>query len=264
MITPHHQLFINSSVPVLRRDTRIIGVALGGSYIRREKMDEFSGLDFTLVIADEAYDEVFAERFEIAERLGTLLASFPGEHIHRPELLICMYDEPLMHVDLEFITTDMLRYRFENPVVVHQQGSVITDALDKLPTRSTVPDLQWFEDRFWIWVHFIAGRIARGEIFDSLESLSFLRLNVLGPLIMMKNGYAPRGVRNLERDCPDDARALTETLAEYDQRSCLRALKAAANLYISLRGINKASLFTRDLAESRALRYLNSIEAKLP
>ena len=263
MITPHHQLFINNAIPALRRDGRIIGVGLGGSYIKRENMDEFSGLDFTIVIADEAYDEVFAERVEIAEQLGTLLASFPGEHIRRPDLLICMYDAPLMHVDLAFVTVGMLGNRFDNPVVLHQHGSVLSDALNKTPPLATTPDLQWFEDRFWIWVHFIAGRIARGEIFDSLDSLSFLRLNVLGPLILMKNGYAPRGVRNIERDCPNDARALTETLAEYDQRSCLRALKAAANLYISLRGVNKASLFTRDMAESRALGYLNSIEAKL-
>ncbi|MDR0905919.1 MAG: oxalate:formate antiporter [Oscillospiraceae bacterium] len=263
MITPSQQLFINVAVPTLRRDKRIIGVALGGSYIRREKMDEFSGLDFTVVVNDADYEEVLNERVEIAESLGDLLASFTGEHIQMPELLICMYDDPLLHVDLNFVTTEMLGSRYDNPVVLHQIGSAVTDALAKFPPRAATPDLQWFEDRFWIWVHFIATRIARGDIFDSIESLSFLRLNVLGPLILMKNGFAPHGVRHIERDCPEDAQLLTQTLAEYDKTSCLRALKAAANIYISLRGVNKASLFTRDKAESRALRYLNSIGGKL-
>jgi len=262
MITSGQQLFINSTIPVLRRDERIIGVALGGSYITRDKMDEYSGLDFTIVVEDDKYEEVLRERVEIAEKFGTLLASFTGEHIHQPELLICMYDEPLLHVDLNFVRTDMLTYRFDNPIVMHQRGTVLSDAIARYPYQKSATDMQWYEDRFWIWVHFIATRIARGELFDSIESLSFLRLNVLGPLILIKNGFPPRGVRHIE-DCPTDAKSLTETIAEYDRASCLRALKAAANLYISLRGVNKAGLFTRDLAESRALRYLNSLEAKL-
>ena len=263
MITPEHQLFINSAIPELRRDTRIIGIGLGGSYIKRDKMDEYSGLDFTIVVNDDDYEELLGDRVEIAGKLGHLLASFPGEHIQMPHLLICMFDDPLMHVDLYFVTVDMLSDRFDNPVIMYQKENIFSDALERLPTRSDSQDFQWYEDRFWIWVHFIATRIARGEIFDSIESLSFLRLNVLGPLILMKNGFPPRGVRHIERDCPADASALRETLADFDQQSCLRALKAAANLYISLRGINKASIYTRDRAESRALQYLNALSAKL-
>ncbi|MDR0446526.1 MAG: oxalate:formate antiporter [Oscillospiraceae bacterium] len=263
MITSAQQRFINTASPALERDKRIAGVALGGSYIRRESMDEYSGLDFTVAVRDECWDEVLQERVKIAESLGALLASFTGEHIQRPNLLICLYDEPLMHVDLNFMKLSDAGERYDDPVILFQTATLLADELARHPARVPIPDLQWFEDRFWIWVHFIATRIGRGDLFDAIDSLGFLRLNVLGPLISMKNGFPPHGVRHIERDCPEDARMLTETLAEYNAKSCIRALKAAANLYISLRGVNKASLFLRDKAESRALRYLNAIAERI-
>lgn len=259
MITSGQQLFINNAVPTLRRDPRIAGVALGGSYIRRETMDEFSGLDFVVAIHDEQWDSVFADRVAIAEKLGTLLASFPGTHINSPNRLICLYDEAPGHVDLSFVKVSRVGERFDDPVIMYQEGSLMSDEFSKHPLQIVRPDLQWFEDRFWIWVHFTAGRIGRAELFDAIESLSFLRVNVLAPLISMKNGFPPRGVRHLERDCPEEAAMLVKTLADYDRDSCLRALKATADMYIWLRGVNKSGLFLRDKAETRALKYMNSI-----
>jgi hypothetical protein len=268
MITSAQQRFINKASPTLEKDKRFAGVALGGSYIKREEMDEFSGLDFMLAVRDEFWEDVLRDRVKIAEGLGTLLASFTGEHIQRPDLLICLYDDPLMHVDLNFTKLSDVGERYDDPVILFQSaagqsGAGLAEELARRPAKVPTPDLQWFEDRFWIWVHFITTRVGRGELFDAIDSLGFLRLNVLGPLISMKNGYPPRGVRHIERDCPGEAEMLAETLAEYNAKSCIRALKAAANLYISLRGVNKASLFLRDKAESRALRYLNAIAERI-
>ncbi|MDR1820885.1 MAG: aminoglycoside 6-adenylyltransferase [Oscillospiraceae bacterium] len=263
MITSEQQLFINKALPILKRDKRIRGVALEGSYVRKETMDEFSGLDF-LLAADEAdMDSIRRDRVKLAESLGTLLASFPGVHIQRPDLLICLYDEPLMHVDLNFIALDSLGFRFEDPVVLYETDGCMTNRFMSSPPVRPIADMQWFEDRFWIWVHYAATRIGRGELYDAIGSLDFLRQNVLGPLISMKNGQAPRGVRRLENSFPNDAVRLSETVAAYTPKDCLRALKAAANLYISLRGINKAGLFLREDAETRALKYLSYIEGLL-
>jgi hypothetical protein len=78
----------------------------------------------------------------------------------------------------------------------------------------------------------------------------------------MKNGRPPRGVRNIERDSPEDVARLAATLAGYDRQDCIRALKRAADLYISLRGVNKSHLYLRERAENRALWYLNYIAEK--
>ena len=49
------------------------------------------------------------------------------------------------------------------------------------------PDLQWMEDRFWVWVHYGALKIGRGELFETIDFISFLRQNVIGSLALMKS-----------------------------------------------------------------------------
>jgi hypothetical protein len=262
MITSGQQRFINGALPLLRRDKRIVGVALGGSYIDKDTMDEYSWLDFIIAINPADVDEVMRERVALAEKLGVLLASFTGEHISRPNLLICLYDEPILHVDLHFVSADSASYREDDPVILYEEGATLSSQYAAEPKSVRTPDMQWCEDRFWIWIHYAATRAGSGELFDVLESLSFLRANVLGPLIQMKNGALARGVRNIERDSPQDVPALAATLAEYNRKDCIRALKAASDLYISLRGINKSHLYLREKAEIRALQYLAYISEK--
>ena len=263
MITREQQLFINKALPELKRDSRIVGIALGGSYIQKETMDEFSGLDFVIAVRDEDWDAVLGDRISIAERLGTLMAYFTGDHIQRPNQLICLYDEPLMHVDLGFVQLSQVGRRYDNPVVMFEKDSLMSEAYWQQPVTTQIPDLQWFEDRFWVWVHFITSRIGRGELFDAIDSLSFLRLHVLGPLISMKNGKPSHGVRHIEQESPSDARMLIDTVAAYDAHSCVRALKAATDIYISLRGINIGATFLREKAERAALEYLKRISDRL-
>lgn len=263
MITREQQLFINHALPELKHDPRVAGIALGGSYIQKETMDEFSGLDFVIAINDDDWENVLSDRVLIAERLGTLVAHFTGEHIQRPNQLICLYDDPLIHVDLAFMPLSQVGKRFDNPVIMYEKDSAMSEAYWQQPVITPIPDMQWFEDRFWIWAHFIATRIGRGDLFDAIDSISHLRLNVLGPLISMKNGLPAHGVRHIERDSPHDARMLIETVAAYDAKSAVRALKAATDIYISLRGVNKAGLFLREDAERAALQYLKRISDRL-
>ena len=263
MITREQQLFINKALPELKRDNRIVGIALGGSYTQKETMDEFSGLDFVIAVRDEDWDAVLEDRVSIAERLGALLSHFTGDHIQRPSQLICLYADPLMHVDLGFVPLSQVGQRYDNPVVMFEKDSLMSEPYRQQPVTTQIPNLQWFEDRFWVWVHFIATRIGRGDLFDAIDSLSFLRLNVLGPLISMKNGKPAHGVRHIESNSPNDARMLVETVAAYDAKSCVRALKAATDIYISLRGINIGATFLREKAERAALEYLKRISDRL-
>jgi len=257
MITAAHQRFINNALPILRKTEHVVAVALGGSYIHREVMDEYSGLDFVIIIDADHYSEILPRRREIAGSIGDLLSCFTGEHIQKPELLICLYDQPLMHVDLRFMRLTDMQGRDETPIVLYDSDGALASALRSTDERKTIPDLQWFEDRFWIWLHYAAARVKRGELFDVIGSLDFLRQNVLGPLILLRNGKQPRGVRHIERDAPDEIVRLAETVATFDKADCIRALKASANLYISLRGNDYESFVPRFEAERLALRYLN-------
>ena len=197
MITGSQQLFINKAIPVFKKDKRIVGVALDGAYARGT-MDEYSDLEFIIAVEPTAFSEVVSEKEKIAESIGNLLAAFPGTHIQRPDFLICMYGDPIMHVDLKFVPLDKIGVRMDEPVIQYEQGSLMSDEYAKTAAKIPEPNLQWYEDRFWIWVHYIANKIGRKELFDAIEGLSFLRQQVLGPMILMKNEQPPRGVREIE------------------------------------------------------------------
>ncbi|MBN2876752.1 MAG: nucleotidyltransferase domain-containing protein, partial [Bacilli bacterium] len=93
MIPQAHQNFIESIKKTLIKDTRITGLLVGGSYLTND-MDEYSDIDFIIVINNEDYEEVFNARLEMIKDYGTLLAAFTGEHVGEPRLVISLYDDP--------------------------------------------------------------------------------------------------------------------------------------------------------------------------
>jgi hypothetical protein len=130
-----------------------------------------------------------------------------------------------LHVDLKFVTPDELAVRVENPDVLWEHERIVSDALQTGIGRFPAPNIQWIEDRFWVWVHYSAGKIGRGELFEALDLLSFLSSNVLGPLALQKVGKRPSGVRKIESLAPDFARRLEATLATHNASDCVRALR---------------------------------------
>jgi hypothetical protein len=48
-----------------------------------------------------------------ASRLGELLPSFTGEHVGEPRLLICLYNNPLLHAELKFVTPEEFKKRWK-------------------------------------------------------------------------------------------------------------------------------------------------------
>lgn len=248
----------------LRRAPELVGVAAGGSFISGN-MDELSDLDLVVVPDPEKWTATPDPRHALAAALGPpLLAAFTGEHVGEPRLLICLYGPPLVHVDLKFVTPDALAKRVEDPVVLWDRDGRLRDALRAGVARYPAPDAQWIEDRFWTWVHYVASKIGRGELFDALESLGFLRARVLGPLILEEAGAQPNLVRRIERDAPARARELEATVAASEARDCLRALHATIALYRSLRE-RRADLALRrgPEVEAQALAFLAAIEARV-
>ena len=82
-----------------------------------------------------------------------------------------------------------------------------------------LPDEQWIEDRFWIWIHYGASKIARGEMFEALDFIACLRSAVLGPLGLLRTRCKPSGVGRIEQLAPALAQDLKSTVALYDLQS---------------------------------------------
>ncbi len=259
MIPRLHQDFLRQAMPLFQADPRIVGVAAGGSYLTGQ-MDEYSDIDLVIATEPEEFNQVMADRLRIAQGLSPLLTAFTGEHVGEPRLLICLYGPPSLHVDLKFVSLPDIAHRVEDPAILWERDGRVTEALKTCEAKFPIPDLQWLEDRFWAWVHYTAAKIARGELFEAIGAIGFLREVVIGPLLLMKNGKLPRGVRKIETDAPACLPALMKTLPEYSARSCADALQVLIKLYIELREFHAKSGFVRrEEAQRHAITYLSEI-----
>ena len=123
-----------------------------------------------------------------------------------------------------------------------------------------MPRLQWIEDRFWVWIHYATAKLGRGELFEVIDFLSFIRTQVLGPLSSVKHKQLPRGSRKLEAVSSEDFADLQKTVAAYNRQSCADAIYASIVLYQKLRSdIGGARLVKIEEAEKAAIKYFNKI-----
>lgn len=262
MIRVEHENFIKNSLIFFKSDPRFMGVVAAGSYITKE-MDEYSDIDLVIAVKSDSLGEVMGERMEIAKKLGNLLSAFTGEHVGAPNLLICLYADPLLHVDLKFVSINDIAHRVEDFVILWELEEQISTKFKEVEARFPKPDLQWIEDRFWVWVHYGAGKIGRGEIFEAIELFSYLRKNVIGPLILMYKGKQARGVRKIEFDAPEYIEKLKTSIASHDRSSCCIAMDTIIDLYRELREVHKFEGFIlRTDAEKLAVDYFKHIGKK--
>jgi predicted nucleotidyltransferase len=238
-----------------RADPRIVGLILAGS-AATGSMDEFSDLDTVIVCTDESHREVLAGARELAAGLGPLLAAFTGEHVGEPRLWIALYGPPLLHVDLKFVALSSLDDRVEDGVVAWEHDGLVSAALARSEAIWPTPAPQWIEDRFWVWVHYTAAKIGRGELFECLDALAFMRALALAPLLARRHGFRPQGVRRLERFAPDEVPALAATIGDHTAQGCADALRAAIALYRRLRD---PALEHGSAAEQASVAYLEAL-----
>lgn len=254
------QSFLENAVRVVRDDAETIGLAVGGSYASGNA-DAYSDLDLVLVTAYPIAPDVGQMR-AYASRLGQLLASFRGDHVGEPRLLIALYDAPLLHVDIKFLTIAEFQERVENPVVLYERNGALTAVIEQSTAHYPDFNFQGTEDRFWIWIHYAALKIGRGEYFEALDFLAFLRGAVLGPMIHLKNGNEPRGVRRIETSVdPNDLVQLTKTIASLDRNALVASTESAMRLYESSRDrLAPVTLQKNDSAQLAVRAYLDVIK----
>jgi predicted nucleotidyltransferase len=244
---------------VAESDRHFLGVTVCGSAATGTS-DEFSDLDFVIVCRDGDEAAILTEARSLAGRLGPLLGIFTGEHVGERRLVIALYGPPLLHVDLKFVSLGDLSKRVEDGLVVWERDGAVTAALSNSKAVWPTPDLQWIEDRFWIWIHYGATKLGRGELFECLDMLNYLRSAVFGPLVAVDRGHRPQGVRRIEASAPDIVPRLAATVASHSRASCAAALQAAVELYRDLRdSAPNAHSVVHSQAEAAALEYLTNV-----
>ena len=264
-VLPPFQSFLDHAVHTLQSHAEAIGLAVGGSYVSGD-MDRYSDLDLVLITEKPIAPDVNRMR-EWAARLGPVLASFRGDHVGEPRLLITLYDAPLLHVDIKFLTLAEFQervefgQRVENPVVVWERDGALTAVIRQSTAHYPSFDFQWAEDRFWVWVHYALLKIGRGEYLEALDFLAFLRGTVLGPMLHLRNGHLPRGVRRIETAVgADELARLQTTVATPAFLPLMNSLVAAVRLYEDLRqALAPVSLQKRDEARRAVWAYYDQI-----
>ncbi|OWQ91889.1 hypothetical protein CDN99_05840 [Roseateles aquatilis] len=248
--------FAASAIARLSADPRIVGIAATGSWADGT-LDEFSDLDLLIAVEPAAFEEILEARMAIASTLGPMLSAFTGEHVGEPRLLICLFDAPLLHVDLKFVAVDGIGAVVGAAEPLWARDGRFAPALRAVAgARVSAPNPQWIEDRFWVWVHYGATKIARGELFEALDFLSFLRTTVLAPMARAREGRHAIGLRRLEQRSPDIAAAMRPTVAMHELASCHAATMACVQLYRVLR---EDSVLRRRAAEDAAVTYLQGL-----
>lgn len=254
------QSFIDNTIAILQESTEMLGLAVAGSWITAET-DSFSDLDLVLVSTTKISDN--REQMKaVAHQLGTVLSAFTGEHVGETRLLICLYSNPLLHVDIKFLTLDEFHHRVENPVVVWERDNLLTNIIQETQAAWPYPDYQWIEDRFWVWVHYATLKIGRGELLEAFDFLGFIRMVVLGPLLHIKNGNEPRGVRKVETKLETtDMDGLKKTVGQLNKPDLIAALWQSITLYRELRThlFNEQIVLKND-AEKAVKAYLRQVE----
>ncbi|WP_181708330.1 nucleotidyltransferase domain-containing protein [Chthonobacter rhizosphaerae] len=239
-----HSEFLERICDAVARDPRIHSLLAAGSFIHGG-LDEFSDLDFILVAEAAAHEDLLASRQSFAEALGPLLSAFTGEHVGEPRLLICLYGPPLLHVDLKVVTLADLHPLIERPaILVSRDRAALEARLDRTPVAWPNREADWFEARAWIWLHYGATKLGRGELFEAMGMLAFFREQVLGPMLHRRAGLPQRGVRRIEALGLNADNRLAGTVARHETASVRGSLLAAARLYLDLRSDDPPSVTT--------------------
>lgn len=252
--------FANKVTEIVKTNFNVIGLAAAGSFITNE-LDEYSDLDLVLVTKEKMGGDK-EKMVAYAQNFGDFISGFTGEHEGEPRVLICLYDNPLLHVDIKFLTLPEFHDRIENPVVLFERDHQLTDVITSTNVTPPQVDYQWIEDRFWTWVHYACLKIGRGELLEAFDFLSFLRMSVLSPLLQVKNKKQPRGLRKVEMQLNlSDLENLKITIAQYKRASIIKALENSVSIYKDLRRkLYPGTVELQAKAEKRSLDYLKKIK----
>lgn len=257
-----HRGHLRAVVRHFASDPDLCGLAAGGSFITGA-MDDYSDLDLVVVVQPAAWPAVLTRRESLVAAVAPVLTAFTGDHVHELRLLIVLHGPPLLHVDYKFVSLDQVVARVEDPVVLWEREGQLSRAFATQPAVYPLPDPQWLEDRFWAWIHYVATKAARCELFEVLDVVAYLRKRVLGPLLLAPSSYQPSGVRRIEEARPDAVSALAQATARYSLPEAVRAVRASIALYRALRPLEAPNFRWRRDAEAAAVSYFDDIARAL-
>ena len=212
----------------------VLGMALAGSFAEGVP-DEYSDLDIRVVLAKGSLNSLFRRREELARACGPLVAAFTGEHVGEPHLLITLYED-LVHVDFLFAELAEMSSRNEGrlALVLWRRDQGVASAFSQSHVSDIPIDLEYMEARMWTWTWYIQSKILRGELWEAVSGLTFVRDRVLFRLLAITQDVRHRGARFAEALVGEHAASVAGTYGTLHQESLLESLRNTVQLYMVL------------------------------
>ena len=231
---PRHRSKVEAAVRAGLENADVVAMAVAGSFAVGNA-DEFSDVDLRFYVAETAVDRTVRAIPALAASCGTVIASFSGEHVGAPTLTIVLYDD-LVHVDFDVLSSAAAAEHGAGlPVRVVWDRGGVSDRLPGDGRPDVAGDLRWIEDRMWTWCWYIQSKILRGELYEALDGLQYVRDRVLFRLLAFERGTRPAGARRVEAALGDRREAFSATIPfAHDPAAVLSALRAEIGLYLEL------------------------------
>jgi hypothetical protein len=187
---PLHRVKLEAASAFTRTMPGVIGLVVTGS-LATGTADAYSDLDLKIVTRDDMHGESVQHLDALIDACGVPVARFTAEHVGHPEMLIVLYDD-LIHIDFYLVRLGELTDRNGGMEswVLWSEDDDISVALGERVDAAGV-DLAWFEARVWTWVWYTHSKILRGELYEALDALQYLRGNVLFVLLAETAGVRP-------------------------------------------------------------------------
>ena len=240
---PEHRTLLEGALACFRSDERVVGLILGGS-LARGGMDFYSDIDLYIVVRDEAFDTVFAERDVAAEATGAPLFRFAVDPVPGgSQDYIVTYEGPVK-VDFMYLKESDLKPASKwtgCPVLKDATGSlaaVVARSAEAAPLPPSREELEDLNQRFWTWCWYVFGKIMRGELWEAADGIHSIRSLALVPLLDWMAERRHEGYRRLENKVDrETASRLRATVAPPQAEALYAALQAEISLFCDLRAI---------------------------
>jgi predicted nucleotidyltransferase len=231
---PRHRAKVEAAVRAGLDNADVVAMALAGSFAQGNA-DELSDVDLRLYVADAAIDRTVRGIPALSASCGTVIALFTGEHVGAPALSIVLFED-LVHVDFDVLSSSgAAEHNRGLPVHVLWERDGVSALLPGADATDVAGDLRWIEDRLWTWCWYIQSKILRGELYEALDGLQYVRDQVLFRLVAFERGTRPAGARRVEDALGDREEAFAHTIPHaHAAGAALSALRAEIDLYLDL------------------------------
>jgi streptomycin adenylyltransferase len=238
---PEHRGLLARAVGHFLGDTRVPGLLLGGSFVCGTP-DFYSDLDLYIVVGDEYFGDVLAEKNTAAAVTGQVLTGFVPDHLGPggDEMYIAVYDGPVK-VDFNYVRRSSVRpsWKMAARLILKDTDGMLAEVIRASAGLAPPPPsremLEALQHKFWTWCWYVFGKIVRGELWEALDGVHTIRSLALVPMAEWDAGTPGEGHRRLETRLNDQVLAcLAATIPTLDRVALHAALKAEMGLFRDL------------------------------